>query len=1045
MCREGAILGVPPTLMAASTAVSAHPGSSMAPLPGASVGASRAMAPDSPKKWSPAADAAPARLYDYMSWLQVRLQLQAASGAVAHSDYEVGVARPPAAGPPDDAAPSATVPPGTVPPTPGLPPRHPAPPAAGGHPVNVGSLAPPPTASSRGGRGGGARLLPPLHDSLAGTGTGSRGASDGTGTATPQAARTTSSDDEVYADLEGGTFSTITHEHATPPPLHPSLHATAGEPGGSESFMEGDTEWDGDGLGPLPSTMSGAGVDGGDGDGGLNASGGAPGSTASLYAPHQRMFLGLLANTPSMFVASTMSASAAVDAMGRLGVRGSLGTHSAASASTVPPAEVTLARWDPALKFSESWRREGALTMRTQAIQRDTFLHLARYAENAQVLQAALQLPLITAAEDEVAEWGISAPPGVPGASSVLSPAGSSSSAGWRVASDEVARGSAASLAAADGFLPSPSPRRRGDHEHPGLTHHSLTLMAAGVHPAGVVEGLAGGAAGIPARLRASTPHRRAAPCGGSDDDDDAGDGLDDMPSVASTATSNAPVLPENSGWGRRMGATADPRWAPAGPLGHVGAAAAAGAGMMRPGLAQSRGALVGSDGARPGGSGGGGGGGVAALTNYRGGAAAPLNIDAASLTLPPGLSKERSLTVLAASIAAMPHVDAGMATAVTTRHRTRVSVREMKAQPLNAVARALADGRSPATSAYSNADIAQYAILLSIFAPHAEAEWLASGGAYLGGRAASHDFTAHVIHRVLAANAGPSLHLPPPDDDEDGAPPVLTLPTARSIPSTAAPFSSAAAAFASSASGGGGGGGGGGWHDASLAPTGSALFSAVSLQDTQSVAFASLPALLGDLWNDSLLAMVYHYYLRAHADGAPPLFGEVSAEEGDRRRHAREVMAAYRETVRRTRTAVGNRAIARAGDGLSVVDHTTMLMAAQLAAERLSASRQAAEAAAAEARAAATTKLLAVVATRNAVHDARAAKRHAERMAAVGAEVATYAAHIRRRTAEWEALERERALHAGLNPAVANKKAMRHTLAAVQIAVVEELSKAPE
>ncbi|RYY31752.1 hypothetical protein EON62_06255, partial [archaeon] len=218
-------------------------------------------------------------------------------------------------------------------------------------------------------------------------------------------------------------------------------------------------------------------------------------------------------------------------------------------------------------------------------------------------------------------------------------------------------------------------------------------------------------------------------------------------------------------------------------------------------------------------------------------------------------------------------------------RHKTRTTLKEMRGVMVKRTNPAAAMVKR----SYTNGDIAQYCILIALFVPHADEEWDARGGWYMSGRATSHEFVGSVVRRLVAANMGPLPGVPHAapggNEEEDGedvwqpsasvATPPLGSPSSRTAPqggASATAATSPTTQFPASL-------GDPALHSHSLPATDSALFSSFAPDADNRLAFESLPAALGDLWNESLLSLIYNYYLRAHTDGAPPLYGQLSSD----------------------------------------------------------------------------------------------------------------------------------------------------------------------
>jgi hypothetical protein len=245
----------------------------------------------------------------------------------------------------------------------------------------------------------------------------------------------------------------------------------------------------------------------------------------------------------------------------------------------------------------------------------------------------------------------------------------------------------------------------------------------------------------------------------------------------------------------------------------------------------------------------------------------------------------------------------------VTKRHRSRTTVAEVRSQALNAFA-SVAAPHGNVIAGYSNGDVAKYAILVSVFAPHAEEEWNARGGAYLGGACTSHEFVAHLVHRIVAEHAAPPRPIAaypgatshPPGGAQRGMAGARGAGGGKLRPPAPSPegsvFEDASAAFSHT--------GGGGWGDTEAGP---------SAESVRHLAQTSLTAVLGDLWHTHILTLMYHYYTRAHSDGAPPVFGELDDAEAARRGLIRRAVSTFRGLVRSLRDAREMR-LARLADG---------------------------------------------------------------------------------------------------------------------------------
>lgn len=388
---------------------------------------------------------------------------------------------------------------------------------------------------------------------------------------------------------------------------------------------------------------------------------------------------------------------------------------------------------------------------------------------------------------------------------------------------------------------------------------------------------------------------------------------------------------------------------------------------------------------------------------------------------LGPGASlASASHSMIAGSIADLPS-----GSAVPSR---RITVGDLQKQLARSHEGRGGTGRTPRS--FSNADVAQYAVLVSIFVPYAEEEWVHRGGLYLLGKAGAHEFVAAVVHRLVAdyyfgirATALPAmltsaaLHARPSKLEKvgrSGSPTGgsgsmhmrsdETLPSGGSYVAGfgAVPGRAAAAAAAG------------------FAPGASGLSAAGSAVD----AFDSLPALLGDEWNEALLRCIYHYYVRAHTAGTVPLFGELAPEEARWRREqaiaVRDFRSACKALGDASREASAKANLAMSRKFVDIRDRTEMdsvKAAAREAGARLDAAKAAAEARQRQAAKREAEYLKSVVARRHLAQVSRRADKEridAEKWSAE-ADVLKY------RTVEGvkagDAAARAEAESAGLNP----------------------------
>jgi hypothetical protein len=363
-----------------------------------------------------------------------------------------------------------------------------------------------------------------------------------------------------------------------------------------------------------------------------------------------------------------------------------------------------------------------------------------------------------------------------------------------------------------------------------------------------------------------------------------------------------------------------------------------------------------------------------------------------------------------------------------------RVTVADLKRQVATSRASGGAAGRLSRT--YTNGDIAQYAVLVAVFAPYAEEEWSARGGLYLLGKVGSHEFVAAVIHRLVA-------HYYFGIRDQ-ALPAMLATHALRGRPSK---FERAGASVEGGSRYGTGSVSGGG-----SVPTGGLEFasseahsSVGSLEGGGAAlmrlprapgrgggngsgtlnAFDSLPALLGDEWNETLLRCIYHYFFRAHTGGCVPLFGELLPEEARWRREQAEAVRTFRRACKalagaaREHTARLSLAASRryAASGDAAADAAALREQARQAAARMAVQREKLAAAKAAASTRDTEKVKAAASRRHLSQLGRRLER--EKVAADAWRM--QAAELRRCAAEGvagaEARARQEAQRAGLNP----------------------------
>lgn len=454
-------------------------------------------------------------------------------------------------------------------------------------------------------------------------------------------------------------------------------------------------------------------------------------------------------------------------------------------------------------------------------------------------------------------------------------------------------------------------------------------------------------------------------------------------------------------------------------------------------------------------------------------------------LGLPVQLSRGDSMGLLAASLASttMPRLEIqAFGLHAARRHRTRITVRELKSQSINATTHAVLSGRG-LMYGYSNADIAQYAILVTIFAKHAEQEWITKGGMYLSGRGTSHEFVGHVVRRVIAEYSSPaypmgpaasSATLPPTEmvsyplaarASHDGASDIVQ-PVDSVVSHDSGLIEEAIRVINASSSMGTGSvpdagsrsthleAGSSLAHDGKKAPAGTAPaastvpspipaqgFQPVDLINSRSLAFASLPALLGDVWNESFLALIYHYYVRANQTGAPPAFGQLDPEESKKREEACRRLAAFRDLIKTLRdkrkAAMADKAAATAAKQLSV---EAIKKAARRAARKMVHTKAQRAEAAHKKLQEANAALRKLVIRRKLAQDAKSESVAKARRDVLKADAAVWRQYAGARGYEMELREAMLAEEGGLNPLLARQKHVRRTLQALQTSVIDQL-----
>jgi hypothetical protein len=404
------------------------------------------------------------------------------------------------------------------------------------------------------------------------------------------------------------------------------------------------------------------------------------------------------------------------------------------------------------------------------------------------------------------------------------------------------------------------------------------------------------------------------------------------------------------------------------------------------------------------------------------GGGAFSLGPSLASIGSVGGVASSRSL----ASLANLP---SGRSVAPARR----ITVADLKRQVATSKASGGAAGSLSRT--YTNGDVAQYAVLVAVFAPYAEEEWSARGGLYLLGKGGSHEFVAAVIHRLVAHYyfgirdqalpamlATHALRGRPSKFERAGASVEGGLRYgAGSISGGSGSLSTGGLEFASSeahSSVGSLEGGGAALMRLPLAPGGGNGSGTLN-------AFDSLPALLGDEWNEALLRCIYHYFFRAHTGGCVPLFGELLPEEARWRRQQAEAVRTFRRACKalasaaREHTARLSVAASRryTASGDAAADAASLRERARQAAARMAVQREKLAAAKAVASARDVERVKAAASRRHLSQLGRRLEREKVAADAWRMEAAELRRGATEGAAEAEARARQEAQRAGLNP----------------------------